>query len=97
MMTGLAIATLPLLAVTASAAPVSTCEAYPKEAIAEARKAMATRTPDDDRHAMMCLTEAVAALDAKLESLREGSLPFTGTIYAPKGVVMKKPPAREVR
>jgi hypothetical protein len=96
-MLGLATALLPLPAVTAQAAPVSSCEASSKEAIAEARRAIATPSHDDDRTALMCLAEAVAALDAKLESLRDGSLPFTGTIYAPKGVVMKKPPAREGR
>jgi hypothetical protein len=67
-MVGLAAAALPLSTVIASG-QISSCSGNPKEAVAEARRAIATRTPDDDRQALMCLTEAVSALDAKVDAL----------------------------
>lgn len=67
----LAAAALPHSAVIASG-QISSCSGNAKEAIAEARRALATRTPDDDRQALMCLTEAVSALDAKVDALAAG-------------------------
>jgi hypothetical protein len=32
---------------------------------------------------------------AELDGLRNGSLPFTGQIYIPKGYVIAKPPVQE--
>lgn len=60
-------------------------------AIARARQALQKDDRDDDRTALACLVEAVAALDARISGLADGSMPFEGQIYAPKGVVMIKP------
>jgi hypothetical protein len=72
------------------------CESDSKQAVEQARKAIATSDPADDRAALLCLAETVAALDAKLEGLRNGSVPFTGTAHT-NIVVLRKAPAREGR
>lgn len=50
---------------------------------------------DRDRLALLCLTDAVAAISAKLDGLSNGSIPFEGQIHTPKGYVITKPPAEE--
>jgi len=66
-------------------------------AVALARQALADDDRDDDRAALACLIEAVAALDDRIRGLADGSMPFEGQIYAPKGVVMVKPSDQEGR
>lgn len=60
-------------------------------AIEQARQSLRDNSGTGDRTALTCLVEAVAALDARMRGLADGSLPFEGQIYAPKGVVMNKP------
>jgi len=67
---------------TASRAQVPPgCPSDSKHAIAQARKALETGDPKLDHAALVCLVEAVAALDVKLEGLRDGSVPFTGKAH----------------
>ncbi|MFT4117879.1 hypothetical protein [Bradyrhizobium sp.] len=88
---------LPFSAIAAPVASATSCVVNPKDAVNEARRALGTPSSADDQAALFFLIEAVAALNAKLEGLRDGSVPFAGAIYAPKGVVMKKSPPSEVR
>lgn len=69
------------------------CAGDTRMAVARARQAL----HDDDREALACLVEAVAALDDRIQGLADGSVPFEGQIYAPKGVVMIKPSDQEDR
>lgn len=81
------------------AAPASTgfdCSGDTRAALDNARNALAQDNSDDDRAALACLVEAVAALTAKIQGLSDGSTPFEGQINIPKGWVMAKPPASEV-
>lgn len=64
-------------------------------ALTAARTALQANNPKQDRHALKCLVQAVAALDARLQGLSEGSLAFEGQIYAPKGFAVSKPSTRE--
>lgn len=52
---------------------------------------------DRERVAMLCLVEAVAALQAKLDGLSRGNIAFDGQIHIPKGYIITKPPAEEAR
>jgi hypothetical protein len=80
--------------VWADAAPK--CVSDSTETVEQARKAAATSDPADDRAALLCLAQIVYALDAKLEGLRNGSVPFTGTAHT-NIVVLRKAPAKEGR
>ena len=71
------------------------CSKNSSAAIREARKALGANDPAKDRAALTCLVDAFAALDAKLQGLSDGSVPFDGQIYIPKGFVIVKPPAKE--
>jgi hypothetical protein len=73
------------------------CAGDTRAAIAGARAAIEADNPADDHAALICLLEAVAALDQKIRGLADGSAPFEGQIYAPKGVVMVKPSDQEGR
>lgn len=66
----------------------SACPASIPEALRHARAAS-----NDD--ALACLIEAVAALDARLTGLSDGSIAFEGQIHLPQGFVISKPPASE--
>jgi hypothetical protein len=82
------------LAVIAAASP-GWADAGPqcassKEAVEQARKAVATSDPADDRAALLCLAQTIAAFDAKLEGLRTGSVPFTGTAHTNVVILPKK-------
>ena len=80
------------------AAPASAaydCSGDTRVALDNARNALARDKSDDDRAALACLVEAVAALDAKIQGLSDGSTPFEGQIHIPKGWAMVKSPASE--
>lgn len=81
----------------ASASATKKCAENSRIAVAAARSALEKSDTDNDRAALSCLLEAVAALDARIEGLSDGSVPFDGPIYAPKGIVMTKPPVKEDR
>ena len=71
-------------------------------AIAERAERILDRPQDaqiseHDRAALVCLARAVRLIDTRLRGLSDGSLPFDGQIHIPKGYVMTKPPASEVR
>jgi len=51
---------------------------------------------DRDRAALVCLAEAVEALDARLEASVSASTANT-PIHAPKGIIITQPPASEDR
>lgn len=89
------IATSPTQAVAASATTI--CAKDTHAAIETARRVLATDDNGHDRAALQCLVEAVAALDDRVRGLAEGSVPFEGQIYAPKGMVMVKPSNQEGR
>jgi hypothetical protein len=73
------------------------CTANTRHAVIAARQALQDDRNDNDRFALACLIEAVAALDERMQGLADGSVPFGGPIYAPKGVVMIKPSGQEGR
>lgn len=73
------------------------CASDVPHALASARRAVSSNDRSQDHAALACMVDAVAALDARLTGLSNGSLPFEGQIYAPKGVGMTKPPTREAR
>ncbi|WP_448044406.1 hypothetical protein [Bradyrhizobium liaoningense] len=81
----------------AAASPPSICADNTHAAIKAARDALANSDRDEDRIALACLIEAVAALDERIQGLADGSVPFEGQIYAPKGVAMTKPSDLEGR
>lgn len=80
---------------SASATPA--CADDTRLAIARARAALEADKPADDRAALACLVDAVAAMDERLQGLSDGSTPFEGQIYAPKGVAFTKPSVQERR
>lgn len=71
------------------------CRDTPSASITVAREALALDSPAQDRAALICLVEAVAALDVRLQGLSGGSIAFDGRIHAPKGFVIVKAPAME--
>lgn len=73
------------------------CAGDPRMAVARARQALQDDAVAQDRAALACLVEAVAALDDRIQGLSDGSVPFEGQVYAPKGVVMVKPSDQEGR
>ena len=75
----------------------SACASDTRKAVVLARQALESGNEQDDRAALVCLVEAVAALDRKIQGLASGSVPFEGQIFAPKGVVMVKPSDQEGR
>lgn len=85
-----------LTAATAHAAAPECANDAPR-AIREARTALEENNSAKDRAALLCLTEAVAALDKKLQGLSDGSLPFEGQVYSPKGFIVSKPLPKEAK
>lgn len=81
----------------AAASASNLCANDTRMAIATARSALAEVDAANDRDALVCLVEAVAALDERIQGLSNGTVAFDGQIYAPKGVVMTKPPVMEAR
>jgi hypothetical protein len=73
------------------------CPSDTSKSIERAREALRTDNPAGDRAALACLVEAVAAIDARLTGLSNGSIPFDGTAYLPKGFVITKTPSSEGR
>lgn len=73
------------------------CAGDTRMAVARAKEALEEGDRDHDREALACLVDAVAALDDRIQGLADGSAPFEGQIYAPKGVVMIKPSDQEGR
>jgi hypothetical protein len=73
------------------------CAGDARMAVARARLALQGDDREHDREALACLVEAVAALDDRIRGLADGSMPFEGQIYAPKGVAMTKPSDQEGR
>jgi hypothetical protein len=91
---------LSAVALSAHAAPNSPadkCGADIGTAIATAERALDADSPTADRQALECLLVAMAALDSRVSALSNGSLPFDGQIYAPKGFIMSKPSVQEGR
>lgn len=71
------------------------CAGTPSQTIEQAQEALNKYDDKAERTAIACLIAAVAALDSRLQGLSDGTLAFEGQVYAPKGVVMTKPPASE--
>lgn len=63
-------------------------------AVESARTALKANDSEQDRHALECLIKAVATLNLRLAGLSDGTIPFDGQIYIPKGFVIVKPPAK---
>lgn len=95
MLIGLCVASSPPEAAAASAS--SLCAKDTRTAIATARSALEKVDVANDRDALVCLVDAVAALDERIEGLSNGSVPFDGPVYAPKGVTITKPSVQEAR
>jgi len=77
---------------SAKAAPA--CSAEPSAAIAQARAALADSGAARDHAALVCMVDALAALETRLDGLASGAIAFDGQIYAPMGVTMNKPQAK---
>lgn len=77
---------------SAKAAPA--CSAEPSAAIAQARAALADSDAARDHAALVCMVNALAALETRLDGLTGGTIAFDGPIYAPKGMTMNKPQAK---
>jgi hypothetical protein len=75
----------------------SRCTDDTRAAVATARQSLHDASGQKDRAALECMIEAVAALDSKLQGLSDGSRPFEGQIYIPKGFIVAKPSVREDR
>ena len=71
------------------------CAETTSAALQQALVALDANDPARDREALVCMIAAVATLDAKLQGLSDGSIPFDGRIYIPHGYVISKPPAEE--
>jgi hypothetical protein len=71
------------------------CPVPASKAIDEAQKILEAGDQTKFDVALACLTLALAQMRAELDGLRNGSLPFTGQIYIPKGYVIAKPPVQE--
>ena len=67
------------------------------QAVERATSALEASSPADDRQALRCLLEAVTLLDAKIEGLRTGEVPFTGTANLHRGGNFKRSPDQEAR
>lgn len=50
---------------------------------------------DRDRAALVCLADAVVALDARIEALGKAEEITEGPINAPQGIIITQPPASE--
>lgn len=77
--------------------PADQCGADIGTAIATAERALDAESHTADRQALECLLVAMAALDSRVSALSNGSLPFDGPVYAPKGVTITKPSVKEDR
>lgn len=88
------------MAAPSFARTASPCALTPGEAAAQVRKVLAAPQEafmtDRDRAALVCLAEAVEALDARLEASVSASTANT-PIHAPKGIIITQPPASEDR
>lgn len=71
------------------AANSSSCPTEPAQAIAAAREALGSQDALAERAALLCLIEAKAALDAKVEGIRTGTIPLEGAINAQGGLLLK--------
>ena len=67
------------------------------QAVERATSALEASSPADDRQALRCLLEAVTLLDAKIEGLRAGDVPFTGPANLHRGGNFKRSPDQEAR
>lgn len=79
-----------LLHTGAQAAP-DDCAPDTARALQQARTSLESDDPAEDRAALTCLVEAVAALDSKLTQLMTGEIPFEGQAWLEKGWVISKP------
>jgi hypothetical protein len=71
------------------------CASDISTSIRDARRAVNSGDPKQDHAALVCMIEAVAALDAKVESLRNGSTPLNGRPRTNGRVNLLETPARE--
>jgi len=86
-------ASIALLHTGAHAAPDRTDDCPPDtaRALQQARNSLESDDPANDRAALTCLVEAVAALDSKLSRLMTGEIPFEGQAWLAKGWFISKP------
>lgn len=86
-------ASFALLHTDARAAPDRTddCPADTARALQQARTSLESDNPAEDRAALTCLVEVVAALDSRLSQLMTGEIPFEGQAWLEKGWVISKP------
>lgn len=80
-----------LFVIVPYAAHAEDCPRDPGAAIAAAKAALSSPDTSKDRAALLCLTQAVAALDAKLSDVLAGKVPFTGAVWSPQGMTVTKP------
>jgi hypothetical protein len=89
------------LAMTASASAASECSDDIAKNIQTARRALDASTSGplttEDRKALSCALDEIAKLDAKIEGLRNGTVPFSGKINLPKGFVARHTSDQETR
>jgi hypothetical protein len=82
-----------------SARASSPCADTPGEAAVQVRRVLAepqdAGMTDRDRAALVCLADAVVALDARIEALGKAEEITEGPINAPQGIIITQPPASE--
>ena len=82
-----------------SARASSPCALTPGEAAVQVREVLAKPQEvfmtDRDRAALVCLADAVVALDARIEALGKAEEITEGPINAPQGIIITQPPASE--
>jgi hypothetical protein len=68
------------------ATAATACPAEAAEALADAQESLKANDPEQDRRALECLTNAVAALSAEVAQMRDGSVPMSGVFrhWSPK-------------
>ncbi|MCK1281780.1 hypothetical protein IVB46_41855 [Bradyrhizobium sp. 61] len=62
---------------------LSDCSSSSEQALALANKSLASENSKDDRIALVCLTQAVSAIDKRLDDLIAGRIEFKGPVKAP--------------
>jgi hypothetical protein len=71
------------------AADATSCPSEPQQAISAARAALGADNAEGKDHALLCLIEAVAALDTKIEGIRTGAIPLKGFVDARGGLLIR--------
>ncbi len=82
---------------TSSAHAQAVCPVLESQALDEAQRILKIGDQTQLDIALACLMQALVQTRSDLEALRDGRLPFSGQVNAPKGVMITRPSVREGR